>query len=92
MARPGHDLRARRGDFASATVVQVRRHAKGCLSHLIGASDVAVVVGPSRDFEQYLGDRASTVDGSPTCSTLTRTADRLSGARAACGDRSRPLA
>lgn len=38
-----------------ATVVQVRRRAKGCLSYLVGAEDEAFAVDPSLDTEVYLG-------------------------------------
>jgi glyoxylase-like metal-dependent hydrolase (beta-lactamase superfamily II) len=38
----------------SATVVQVRRRGKGCLSYLVGAEDEAFVVDPSMDTEVYL--------------------------------------
>ena len=36
-----------------ATVVQVRRRAKGCLSYVVGAGDAAFVVDPSADVEVY---------------------------------------
>jgi glyoxylase-like metal-dependent hydrolase (beta-lactamase superfamily II) len=36
-----------------ATVVQVRRRAKGCLSYVVGAGDEAFVVDPSLDVDQY---------------------------------------
>jgi glyoxylase-like metal-dependent hydrolase (beta-lactamase superfamily II) len=36
-----------------ATVVQVRRRAKGCLSYVVGAGDTAFVVDPSADVEVY---------------------------------------
>jgi glyoxylase-like metal-dependent hydrolase (beta-lactamase superfamily II) len=36
-----------------ATIVQVRRRAKGCLSYLVGAGDAAFVVDPSADVEVY---------------------------------------
>jgi glyoxylase-like metal-dependent hydrolase (beta-lactamase superfamily II) len=36
-----------------ATVVQVRRRAKGCLSYLVGAGDTAFVIDPSADVEVY---------------------------------------
>ena len=40
-----------------ATIVQVRRRAKGCLSYIVGAGDAAFVVDPSADIEIY--DRLS---------------------------------
>jgi glyoxylase-like metal-dependent hydrolase (beta-lactamase superfamily II)/rhodanese-related sulfurtransferase len=42
------------GDFSGATVVQLRRRGKGCLSYVIGAGTGAVVIDPSLDLEQYL--------------------------------------
>jgi len=42
------------GDFGGATVVQIRRRGKGCLSYLIGAGESAVVIDPSLDLDQYL--------------------------------------
>lgn len=39
---------------SSATVLQVRRTGKGCLSYLVGADGVAVVIDPSLDPEVYL--------------------------------------
>ncbi|MBU6494833.1 MAG: MBL fold metallo-hydrolase [Acidobacteria bacterium] len=38
---------------AGATVVQVRRRGKGCLSYVIGAGDRAVVIDPSLEVEIY---------------------------------------
>ncbi|HEY1824842.1 MAG TPA: rhodanese-like domain-containing protein, partial [Acidimicrobiales bacterium] len=42
------------GDFAGATVVQLRRRGKGCLSYVVGAGGRAVVIDPSRDLSHYL--------------------------------------
>jgi glyoxylase-like metal-dependent hydrolase (beta-lactamase superfamily II) len=42
------------GEFAGATVVQIRRRGKGCLSYVIGAGTRAVVIDPSRELGQYL--------------------------------------
>jgi glyoxylase-like metal-dependent hydrolase (beta-lactamase superfamily II) len=42
------------GDFGGATVVQLRRRGKGCLSYVIGAGAGAVVIDPSLDLKQYL--------------------------------------
>ena len=69
------------GDFGGATVVQVRRRGKGCLSYLIGAGDAAVVVDPSRELEQYLG--IARVHGWRITHVLDTHlhADHLSGAR-----------
>lgn len=41
------------GDFAGATVVQVRRRGKGCLSYVIGAGEQAVVIDPSLEIGLY---------------------------------------
>jgi glyoxylase-like metal-dependent hydrolase (beta-lactamase superfamily II) len=43
------------GDFAGATVVQLRRRGKGCLSYVVGAGDTCVVIDPSLDAARYLG-------------------------------------
>jgi glyoxylase-like metal-dependent hydrolase (beta-lactamase superfamily II) len=43
------------GNFADATVVQVRRRGKGCLSYVIGAGTTCVVIDPSLDLDQYVG-------------------------------------
>lgn len=42
------------GDFEGATVVQVRRRGKGCLSYVVGAGERAVVIDPSLEVERYL--------------------------------------
>ena len=42
------------GEFAGATVVQIRRRGKGCLSYVVGAGTRAVVIDPSRELGQYL--------------------------------------
>ena len=41
------------GDFAGATVIQLRRRGKGCLSYVVGAGERCVVIDPSRDVAQY---------------------------------------
>jgi len=41
------------GDFGGATVVQLRRRGKGCLSYVVGAGERCVVIDPSLDVEQY---------------------------------------
>ncbi|HEY5437418.1 MAG TPA: MBL fold metallo-hydrolase [Acidimicrobiales bacterium] len=41
-------------DVAGATVVQIRRRGKGCLSYVIGAGTNCVVIDPSLDLKQYL--------------------------------------
>lgn len=40
-------------EVGGATVVQVRRRAKGCLSYVVGAREDAFVVDPSADVEVY---------------------------------------
>ena len=42
------------GEFAGATVVQIRRRGKGCLSYVVGSATNAVVIDPSREIAQYL--------------------------------------
>lgn len=41
------------GDLGGATVVQLRRRGKGCLSYVIGSGDGAVVIDPSLEVERY---------------------------------------
>jgi glyoxylase-like metal-dependent hydrolase (beta-lactamase superfamily II)/rhodanese-related sulfurtransferase len=41
------------GIFGGATVVQLRRRGKGCLSYVIGAGTSCVVIDPSVELEQY---------------------------------------
>ena len=40
-------------EFAGATVVQLRRRGKGCLSYVVGSGEDAVVIDPSRDLLNY---------------------------------------
>ena len=42
------------GEFAGATVVQVRRRGKGCLSYVIGVDSNCVVIDPALYLEQYV--------------------------------------
>ena len=69
------------GDFGGASVVQLRRRGKGCLSYLVGAGDVAVAIDPSRDLDQYL--TVATERGWRITHVLDTHlhADHLSGAR-----------
>jgi glyoxylase-like metal-dependent hydrolase (beta-lactamase superfamily II)/rhodanese-related sulfurtransferase len=70
------------GDFGGATVLQLRRRGKGCLSYLIGAGSQAVAIDPSLDLGQYV-DAAR--DHGWTISYVLDThlhADHISGARA----------
>lgn len=70
------------GEFGGATVVQVRRRGKGCLSYVIGADAACVVIDPSLELDQY-----TNVAGEH-CWTITHVldthlhADHISGARA----------
>jgi glyoxylase-like metal-dependent hydrolase (beta-lactamase superfamily II) len=70
------------GQFSNATVVQLRRRGKGCLSYVIGAGERAIVIDPSLDVERYL-DVASSHGWRITDVLDTHLhADHLSGARA----------
>jgi glyoxylase-like metal-dependent hydrolase (beta-lactamase superfamily II) len=69
------------GEFAGATVVQLRRRGKGCLSYVVGAGTKAIVIDPSRDLAQYLDvarDHAWTI--THVLDTHLH-ADHISGAR-----------
>lgn len=68
-------------DFAGATVVQLRRRGKGCLSYVVGAGLRAVVIDPSRELPQYI-DVARAHGWTITHVLDTHLhADHLSGAR-----------
>ena len=70
------------GNFAGATVVQLRRRGKGCLSYVIGVDANCVVIDPSLDLDQYLDvARAHGWTISHVLDTHLH-ADHLSGARA----------
>jgi glyoxylase-like metal-dependent hydrolase (beta-lactamase superfamily II) len=69
------------GQFAGATVVQLRRRGKGCLSYVIGAGDECVVIDPSLEIDQY---RNVAEEHEWTITHVLDThlhADHLSGAR-----------
>jgi len=69
------------GTFGAATVVQLRRRGKGCLSYVIGAGEKCVVIDPSLELEQYL-NVATRHDWTITHVLDTHLhADHLSGAR-----------
>jgi glyoxylase-like metal-dependent hydrolase (beta-lactamase superfamily II) len=69
------------GEFAGATVVQLRRRGKGCLSYVVGAGEHAVAIDPSRDLSHYL-DVANEHGWTITHVLDTHLhADHLSGAR-----------
>jgi glyoxylase-like metal-dependent hydrolase (beta-lactamase superfamily II)/rhodanese-related sulfurtransferase len=69
------------GEFAGATVVQVRRRGKGCLSYVIGAGERAVVIDPSLELSQYFD--AAKANGWTITHVLDTHlhADHISGAR-----------
>jgi glyoxylase-like metal-dependent hydrolase (beta-lactamase superfamily II) len=70
-----------KGEFAGATVVQIRRRGKGCLSYVVGAGTRAVVIDPSRELGQYF-DVARNNGWTITHVLDTHLhADHLSGAR-----------
>ena len=76
------------GEFAGASVVQIRRRGKGCLSYVVGAGNRAVVIDPSRDLGQYLD--VARIHGWTITHVLDTHlhADHISGARelsAECG-------
>ena len=69
------------GDLGGATVVQVRRRGKGCLSYVVGAGDACVVIDPSLSVERY---RAIADERGWRVTHVADThlhADHLSGAR-----------
>ncbi len=69
------------GEFGGATVVQLRRRGKGCLSYVIGAGNACVVIDPSLELDQYLAV-AARHDWTITHVLDTHLhADHLSGAR-----------
>lgn len=75
-------------EIGGATVVQVRRRGKGCLSYVVGAGERCVVIDPSRDLERY--EAIATRSGWAITHVLDTHlhADHLSGARelaGACG-------
>ena len=62
------------GEFGGATVVQIRRRGKGCLSYVIGAGTNCVVIDPSLELGAVpFGRRPSTTGPSPTFSIPTCT-------------------
>ena len=65
-----------------ATVLQVRRRGKGCLSYLVAAGRSAVAIDPSADVEQYLGRAASRGWAISHVVDTHLHADHVSGARA----------
>jgi glyoxylase-like metal-dependent hydrolase (beta-lactamase superfamily II) len=69
------------GTFGAATVAQLRRRGKGCLSYVIGTGEKCVVIDPSLELDQYL-KVATRHDWTITHVLDTHLhADHLSGAR-----------
>jgi glyoxylase-like metal-dependent hydrolase (beta-lactamase superfamily II) len=66
----------------AATIVQVRRRGKGCLSYVIGSGGEAFVVDPSLDVDQYLEVAAARGWQITKVFDTHLHADHLSGARA----------
>ncbi len=69
-------------ELEGATIVQVRRRGKGCLSYVVGAADRAVVIDPSSDIGEYVSrcrERGWTI--THVLDTHLH-ADHVSGARA----------
>ncbi|HVB51755.1 MAG TPA: rhodanese-like domain-containing protein [Acidimicrobiales bacterium] len=70
------------GLFGEATVVQLRRRGKGCLSYVVGAGERALVIDPSLDVDRYLHVAASHRWRITDVLDTHLHADHLSGARA----------
>jgi glyoxylase-like metal-dependent hydrolase (beta-lactamase superfamily II) len=68
-------------DLERATVVQLRRRGKGCLSYVVGAGDEAFVVDPSLDVEHYLSEATARGWRISRVFDTHLHADHLSGAR-----------
>jgi glyoxylase-like metal-dependent hydrolase (beta-lactamase superfamily II) len=74
------------GNFGGATVVQVRRRGKGCLSYVVGAGSTAVVIDPSLEIDRY--EEVALRHGWTITHVLDTHlhADHLSGARSLAAD------
>lgn len=66
----------------TATVVQMRRRGKGCLSYVVGAGEEAFVVDPSMDTDRYVDLAAERGWSISRVFDTHLHADHLSGARA----------
>jgi glyoxylase-like metal-dependent hydrolase (beta-lactamase superfamily II)/rhodanese-related sulfurtransferase len=73
-------------EFDGATIVQLRRRGKGCLSYVVGAGSRAVVIDPSRHLSKY--EEVAHRHGWTITHVLDTHlhADHLSGARALASD------
>jgi glyoxylase-like metal-dependent hydrolase (beta-lactamase superfamily II) len=73
-------------EFGGATIVQIRRRGKGCLSYVVGAGSTAVVIDPSLKIDQY--EEVARRHGWTMTHVLDTHlhADHLSGARALAAD------
>jgi glyoxylase-like metal-dependent hydrolase (beta-lactamase superfamily II)/rhodanese-related sulfurtransferase len=67
---------------AGATIVQVRRRGKGCLSYLVATGGSAVAIDPGADVEQYVARAASRGWSITHVFDTHLHADHVSGARA----------
>ncbi len=73
-------------EFGGATIIQLRRRGKGCLSYVVGAGSSAVVIDPSRELSRY-EDAARSHGWTITHVLDTHLhADHLSGVRALASD------
>ena len=54
MAAWGQAYECVEAHIEGATVIQVRRRGKGCLSYVVGAGERAVVIDPSADIDRYI--------------------------------------
>ncbi|HET8990666.1 MAG TPA: rhodanese-like domain-containing protein [Acidimicrobiales bacterium] len=70
------------GGFAGATVIQVRRRGKGCLSYVVGAGERCVVIDPSLATSRYQAIAARKGWAITHVLDTHLHADHLSGARA----------
>jgi glyoxylase-like metal-dependent hydrolase (beta-lactamase superfamily II) len=69
-------------ELDGATVVQVRRRGKGCLSYLVGAGGAAAVIDPAADIDQYVTRAAQRGWAITHVFDTHLHADHVSGARA----------
>jgi len=67
--------------LGDATVVQIRRRGKGCLSYVVGAGEACLVIDPSLDLEQYLATASAHGWRITHVADTHLHADHLSGAK-----------